>query len=370
MNTELRKSRNRRLAIWLIGVPMVVAAIYYTFFAADRYVSATQVTVRQSGHNDVPQLSGLAVMLAGGVNPASREETLYLREFITSIDMLNFLEEKVQWKEHYAGRWLDPLYLVFKNASAEFWLWYYQRMVTAQYDEETGLLRVEVQAFSPEFAQQSLKLILAESDRFVNEISHRMAREQVAFAESELESARKNYEKKREELLRFQSENGFLDAQASAESRAGVISELETALIHERANLKGLLGTLNPNSPQVRQSRNRIAALEQQLAVENKRLVSPPNGGHLNVVAARYRNLTIDAGIAEDAYKYSVNALEAARIDAVKKIRSLVTVVTPNAPDLALYPRKIYNLITLLIGLLLFYGVVRFVIATIEDHRD
>ncbi|HYG46025.1 MAG TPA: ABC transporter permease, partial [Bordetella sp.] len=110
------------MAIWIIGAPMVVAIVYYALFAVDRYVSATQITVRQAGTSESAQIPGLAVMLGGGVNPASREETLYLREFITSSDMLKVLEEKLHWKEHYAGKWQDPLYLVFKNASDEFWL--------------------------------------------------------------------------------------------------------------------------------------------------------------------------------------------------------------------------------------------------------
>lgn len=349
---------------------MVLAIVYYAIFAIDRYVSSSQLTVRQAGHDSSTQVPALAYMLGGGINPTSREETLYLREFITSADMFNVLEKDLHWKEHYAGKWRDPFYLGFRDASEEFWLWYYRRMVTAQFDEETGLLLVQVQAFSPEFAQKTLRTILAESERFVNEISHRMAREQVRFAQSELEIARKNYEEQREQLLQFQGKNNLLDAQATAESRAAIIADLEGQLTRERANLKALLSTLDANSPQVRQQRTKISALEQQLNVENKRLVSPPSGDQLNVIAARYRNLTVDTGIAEDAYKYAMTAVENARAEAVKKIRSLVTVVTPNLPELAVYPSRIYNLITIFIALLIFYGIVRFVIATIEDHQD
>lgn len=138
----------------------------------------------------------------------------------------------------------------------------------------------------------------------------------------------------------------------------------------ERATLKGLRSSLSMDTPQVRQQQTRIKALEDQLATENRRLVSTKDGDQLNVVASRYRNLTIDATIAEEAYKFAVGAVETARIEASKKIRSLVTIVSPNIPDKAIYPKRIYNLVTLLIGLLLLYGIARFVIAAIEDHRD
>lgn len=348
---------------------MLLAILYYSFFALDRYVSTAQVVVRQVGGNEAPQVPGLAVML-NGLNPTSREETLYLREFVTSQDMLNVLQEKLNWKSHYEGRWKDPLYWLLPGAPQEDVLDFYRRVVTAHFDEQTGLLSINVQAFSPQFSEQVLKTILAESERFVNEISHRMAREQMAFSQGELAKARLLYEERREDLLQFQSQNNLLDAEATAKSRAGVIAELEATLTKERTTLKSLLSTLNANTPQVRQQRNRIQAIEQQLAVETKRLISQAGGDRLNVVASKYRNLTIDAAIAEEAYKFAVSSVESARIEASKKLRSLVTVVSPNRPDTAVLPERIYNLITLLIALLLVYGIARFVVATIKDHRD
>lgn len=367
MNFEQLKSK--RLFLWIVGVPLILAVAYYSFFALDRYVSMAQVAVRQVGNNEAPQMPGLAVMLSG-LNPTSREETLYLREFLTSQDMLNVLQQKLNWSSHYAGRWQDPFYWLSRDAQREDLLEYYQRMVDAHFDEQTGLLSVRVQAFDPKFAEEALKVMLGESERFVNELSHRMAREQMAFAQSELAKARSAYEERREDMLKFQSSNNLLDAEATAKARAEIIAELEANLTKERTALKGLTGTLSSDTPQVRQQRNRIRALEQQLAAETQRLVSHKDGDRLNVVASRYRNLTIDAAIAEEAYKFAVSSVESARIEASKKLRSLVRVVSPNVPDRAIYPERIYGLVTLFLALLMLYGIARFVIATIEDHRD
>ncbi|MGW9063178.1 ABC transporter permease [Achromobacter animicus] len=367
MNFEQLKSK--RLFLWIVGVPLILAVVYYSFFALDRYVSMAQVAVRQVGNNEAPQMPGLAVMLSG-LNPTSREETLYLREFLTSQDMLNVLQQKLNWSSHYAGRWHDPFFWLAEDAQREDLLEYYQRMVSAHFDEQTGLLSVRVQAFDPKFAEEALKVMLGESERFVNELSHRMAREQMGFAQSELAKARSVYEERREDMLKFQSSNNLLDAEATAKARADIIAELEANLTKERTALKGLTGTLSSDTPQVRQQRNRIRALEQQLAAETQRLVSQKDGDRLNVVASRYRNLTIDAAIAEEAYKFAVSSVESARIEASKKLRSLVRVVSPNVPDRAIYPERMYGLVTLFLALLMLYGIARFVIATIEDHRD
>ncbi|KAA0911382.1 ABC transporter permease [Pusillimonas sp. ANT_WB101] len=364
-------SKTKTLAIWMVVVPMLLGVLYYTVFAADRYVSSAQAVVRQAGSESSAPMPGLALMIAGGVNPSSREETLYLREYITSIDMLKVLQKDLNWNDHYNQQVLDPLYWLSESAPQEDVLKFYRRVVQARYDETTGLLTVEVQALTPEFAEQVLQAILHESERFVDELSHNMALEQVRFANEQMEVARENYSSKQQEMLEFQNVNELLNAQASAESRATIIGSLEAELTKERASLKTLQSTLGNTTPQVRQQRVRIKALEQQLDAEKRTLTSNTKaGGQLNVIAAKYRDVEMAVGIAEQSYKASVVAVENARIEAGKKIRSLVKIVTPNMPQEAVYPTRVYNLATLFIVLLLIYGIAAFVLATIEDHRD
>lgn len=350
---------------------MLLALLYYALFAVNRYVSTAQTVVRQANTESGANMPGLALLIGGGVNPSSREETLYLREFVLSTDMLKVLQQNLKWSSHYTGQLRDPFFWVGNSVSQEDLLKFYRRMVQAHYDEMTGLLLIEVQALTPEFAQVTLQAILEESERFVDVLSHNMAHDQMRFAQSELVLARRNYEEKQQLMVQFQNDNELLNAETLAESRALIISTLESELTKERANLKALRSTLGANTPQIRQQVVRIKALEEQLEVEKKTLVSSPvHGSKLNVIAAKFRDLQIEVGIAEESYKTAVVAVENARIEAGKKIRSLVEVVTPNMPEDAIYPHRLYNLFTLLIGLLLIYGITRFILATIEDHRD
>ncbi len=357
------------LAVAMVALPMALAIIYYAAFAVDRFVSSSQVVVRQDGNNQAAQVPGLATLLTG-TNPASREETLYLREYITSMDMMLLLEDRVHWIEQYAAQRSDVFFWLNKDAEREDLLSYYQRMVSAHYDETTGLLRVEVQAFTPELSEKMLRTILQASEHFVNEVSHNIAREQMKFAQSELETARLNYAKRKTQLLTFQNENKVLDGGNSAQSRATIIADLESQYTKEQALLTEMSFKLRADAPQIRQQRQKVEAITQQLAKEKRLLVSSPQGSQLNVVASRFQQLTLDAGIAEESYKMAVSAVDNARIEASKKIRTLVTVVSPNTPQLALYPERWYNLATILLGLLMLYGITRFILASIEDHRD
>jgi len=367
--SNMGKIKGWRLAIAMIILPMILAAAYYFLFAVDRYVSFAQVVVRQDGNNSAAQVPGIATLLSG-TNPVSREETLYLREYITSTEMMMLLEDRVHWIEQYADQRSDVFFWLDNKAEREDLLKYYQRMVTAHFDETTGLLRVEVQAFSPELSEKILRTILEASEHFVNEVSHRIAREQMKFAEIELGNARQAYATRKTELLDFQNVNKVLDGGNSAQNRATIIAELESQYTKEQATLTEMLFKLRADAPQVRQQKQKVEAIIQQLSKEKQTLVSSPKGSQLNVVASRYQQLMLDAGIAEASYKTAVAALDNARIETSKKIRTLVTVVSPNTPQLAVYPERWYNLATILLGLLMLYGITRFVLASIEDHRD
>lgn len=357
------------LFIYLVVVPIALVGIYYAFFSLDRYVSTARIVVRQPHESAGANIPSLALLM-GSTNPTSREETLFVQDFIQSIDMMNNLREKTKWVDAYADQYGDPLFYLKKDAPSEDILKFYRRIVQTHFDEFTGLLEVEIQTPDPALSKAMLDEILTESERFVNEISHKIARDHLSFADTEMAKARRNYVKSRDLLIAFQGANNLLDAKSSAQSRAATIAGLEDLLTKERASLKGLRATLDANSPQVLQQQVKIRAIEQQLNAEKKALLSSGDGEQLNIIASEYQNLTVDAGISEESYKLAVTALENARIEASKKIRSLVTVVRPALAEKAIYPERLYNLATLFILLVLLYGVVRFVIATIEDHRD
>lgn len=358
------------LFVFTVIVPMLVGIVYYSFFALDRYESTADVVVRQpGGGGGVGAVAGLAMMV-GGANPTSREETLFLQAYVTSADMLQVLEREVNWTEHYQGRWTDPLYWLPADSTQEEKLAFYQRVVLATFDETNGLLKLSVQGFDAVFAQQVLDVIVTTSQAFVNELSRQMAREQLRFSQGELALARRTYEEKRQTLIDFQRTSNVLDLEFTAQARATLINELESELVKARAEMSALISQLSVNSPQVQQKRSMIDSLEKEIAIERQRLTSSQTNAGLNVLASEYRELTVDAGIAEEAYKFAVASVENARIEATKQLRALLVIVQPNLPDEPSYPERLYNLVALLLGLLMLYGIFRFIAATIDDHRD
>ena len=359
----------RTLKIVLIGLPLLLYGLYLALVAADRYVSESVIAV-QSDNGETNVLPGAAMLLAG-IASGGHQDTLYVREFVHSQDLLLKLERKLKLREHFGGPKADLPYRLFASESLEDFLRYYRARVQVVYDDRSALLRLRVQGFDPTFAQQLNQAILDESERFVNESSHRVARERLRFSEGELTLAGERLLKARNDLLAFQNKNKLLDPTLQAQAAGVLTAELQGSRSRLEAELNGLLGFLNEDSYQVRALRGRIDALNKQILAERARATADSRSGtRLSQLAIDFQGLQLQAEFARDAYKLALAAVENARIDATRKIKSLTVVEPPSLPETAEYPLVGYNLATLLAICLLTYAIVRLVLATIREHID
>lgn len=366
---ELRDLTPRRLKIVIVLVPVLLAAVYLVVFAANRYVSESSVALQQSG-GDVSALPGAALMLAGLSSPA-RNETLYLLQYMQSLALLKELDAKLDLRKHYGSERLDPFNRLWAGASQERFLDYYRSRVEVVFDDASSTLTVRTQGFDPAFAQRLNRAILEASERFVNEMSHSLARERLAFGEGELARSAERLQEARTEVLAFQSKNGLLDPTVQAEASSALSAQMQASISKSEAELRGLRSFMTEDAPQVKALRAQIAATQAQLDADRARSTrSDPKSDRLGELALEFQALRMRTEFALDAYKVALVAIESARIEATRKVKSLVVIEPPSLPETAEYPRRMYNLTTVLVVCLLIYLVTRLVIATIREHQD
>jgi capsular polysaccharide transport system permease protein len=367
----MRYVTRRKLLRALVIAPMLLALLYFTVVATNRYVSESTLIVRQSNQTGGSGVPGAALLLAG-VMPSSREDTMYLRDYIQSLDLLKRLDERLHVREHFTQKaGFDPFFRLYGFFPQEWFLAYFRNRVELLLDDDSGVLSVRVQGFDAEFAQQLNSEILKESERFINAMSQNMARDQMAFAEGELARASQRLQKAKHNLLSFQATNKLLDPVAQAQATEALTSGLQAQISAKEAELKQAVTYLNEDSYQVKALRGTVEALRKQLDQENRKATSgPANGSQINAQAARFQDLTLEVGFAQDAYKAAFTAVENARIEASRKLKTVAVIEAPTRPETAEYPRRIYNLITLALLCAMLYGVARLVVATIREHRD
>ncbi|MCB2020956.1 MAG: capsular biosynthesis protein [Burkholderiaceae bacterium] len=366
---ELKDLTPRRLKIVLIAAPMLLATLYFTVFAANRYVSESTVAL-QHASNDVSSLPGAALLLAGLSSP-SRSEALYLRQYLQSLALLKDLDAKLDLRKHYEAEKLDGFARLWGGASQERFLDYFRNRVDVTVDEASATITVRVQGFDPAFAQTLNRAILKEGERFVNEMSHSLAREKLSFAESELARAGEHLQESTREVLAFQNQYGLLDPSIDAQASGALSAQMQASITRSEAELRGLRSFMTEDAPQVKALRSQIRATQAQLEVERTRATG--TGGQserLGALTIEFKSLRMKAEFALDAYKVALVAIEGARMEATRKLTSLIVIEPATLPETAEYPRRLYNLVTLFVVCLLLYAVARLVIATIREHQD
>lgn len=200
---------------WLVGmvvVPWTLAATYYVGFASDRFVSETSFMVEKNDGTS-QGVDGFSLL---GMTPQAGNDQKILEAFITSPDMMFYLDEKIALKQHYmeSADWLSRLP---KDASYENFLQYYRDHLRIRYNDTNGLLELEVQGFSPNFAQILAQHVLSRSEAFVNQISHELAGEQLSFVQSEVQLSEQRLKEITAQLLAFQNETGLRVRQSKAQ---------------------------------------------------------------------------------------------------------------------------------------------------------
>nr|WP_096023173.1 capsule biosynthesis protein [Campylobacter lanienae] len=346
---------------------MIVVIFYYTFIAADRYVSNVSLSVKSTDGSSPISLSGIESLV--GVASSSTEDIKLLQEYIKSFDMLQKLDEKINLRSLYEKQKLDLFFRIYSSTSKESYLKYYRDRIHILFDDTTGLLNVAVEGFSPEDARNISAAILEECERFINEISHNIAREQLRFAQGELESAKQKYKDAKNELLAFQNEYGVFDPQSLAKTKAGFITEIELQISKKETELNTMRSYLNDNAPEIAALKAELRAHKEQLEKEKSKVASNASQDKLNDVVAQFEALYLNLSFAEDVYKTAITAVETTRIEIGRKAKQVVVIQSPYVPDSAAYPNKMYNIITIFVILTLIFGVVRLVRAIIDEHR-
>jgi capsular polysaccharide transport system permease protein len=242
--------------------------------------------------------------------------------------------------------------------------------VEVEFSDVNGLLTIRTQGFDAELAEKLNRAILDSSERFVNEFSHRIAAEQMQFSKGEFDAAAVKWQAAKAKLAEFQTANKILDPVAQTTAASLLTAELQATVARLEADLKSKLSYMQADAPQIITLRDQISANRAQLEVEKARTTNSQGGDRLGALNNQYQELLLNAAIVEEQYKQASSALEAARVEAARKLKSFVIVEAPSRADSAEYPRRIYDLLTLLALCAIVYSVVRLIVATIQEHQD
>ena len=358
----------RQRVFGTVFIACVLAVIYWGLIASDRYVSEARVIIQRT---DLAggQAMDFGSLLAGAGN-GNRADQLLLRDQLLSMDMLQKLDEKLHLRAHYSAEQHDLLSRMWSpDVSQEGFYRYYRTHVSVELDDYAGVLVIKAQGYDPKKAHAISSMLIEEGERGMNNMSHLMALEQVAFIKKQVDQMAQRFQDARLAVLSYQNRKGLASPLSTAENVVGAINRLEAQRTEIQAHRRALLGYLTPQAPNVIELDLQLDAIEKQIVQEQGRLTSP-NGKMLNSTVEEYQRLEMAAMFAQDIYKTGLIALEKGQVEATRMLKKVSILQAPTLPQQALEPRRIYNIIVFILVAMLIAGILYLLAAIIRDHKD
>ena len=352
------------LFILIVVLPLGLFAYYELRMASDRFHSDSSISITED-KKSVPTLDLSAI----GIPSASgNSDAMTVIEFASSPEMMEHLDQRLHLRKHYANEALDWWSRLPKNASREDFYDYMAGMISISYDQVSHLVKIQVQAFSREFAQSIVVALLERSQNFVDRLNSRMTDEKIKFLETQLIGTEARLTGAKSNLLAFQKENNLFSVETEANLINASIASLNAELLSKQGQLEVSRRELDEEAPAIKQLRAEIETLQKQIASEKDRLAIGSSGSAVSDLSSRFAEIQANVTFLENIYKANLAQLEAARVEAAQRLKYLIVVTSPTLADSSLYPARGYNIVTAAIILLMVYFIISLMVAIIREH--
>jgi capsular polysaccharide transport system permease protein len=349
----------------LVLIASVLVVIYYALIASPIYITETKFVVKQAGGTEAA-LMGIAALAS--TSSASRD-ALLIKEYIESREMAQVLDDTIALRAHYQNGNNDLLSRLSRDDTIEDYVEFYQTHIQVRHDEMSDLVIIEAQAFNTDYSLQLGQALLKQSEYFINTLGDKMAQEQLAYAQKEVERLHANMQTKQQVLLAFQNNNQLYSPEQQSNTLLAAIGELQASIIKANAKLKEMSAVMRNDAAEVRAQHNLIASLSEQLIEEKSKLTSADQQS-LNKINANFNEIKLSVELASGLYQSALSGMEVVRADAYRKLKHLLIVQHPLMPETDKYPRRIYSIVTWFISLILIYLLGRLMWAIIKEHKE
>lgn len=355
----------------LVLLPSLVWAWYLWARASDQYVSTVGFSVRkEQGGAAIDLLGGLSAFGGGG---GSASDTDILYEYIRSQDMVEKIDSELDLRPRLSRDWPHDFVFAFNpSGHIEDLTKYWRRQVNVVYDNTTGLITLNVSAFTPQDAQQIAEAVFKESSDKINQLSTIARDDSTRLAEAELKKTRQELTETRQAMTAFRMRSQIVDPTADLTSQMGVLSGLQGRLAEQLVAHDLLIDNAKPTDHRVVQSQQKIDALRKLIEAERAKFGSSssgPAGESYSQLMAEYEKLAVDREFAEGAYRSARIAYESATAEAQRQARYLAAHIQPKVAQSSTEPNRIW-LLCVVVGLLLIgWSILVLIYYSIRDRR-
>jgi len=351
--------------IALVVVPAIAVASYLWIIAVDQYASTVGFSVRTERVSSALDILGGITRLSGG--SSSDSDILY--DYIRSQELVGELDKQVDLRTIYSEAWPNDPYFAFDpDGSIEDLVDHWKQKVQVVYDDSSSLMTLRVLAFSPDEATMIATKILEHSTDKINTLAAESQEDATRYARTEMERALTRLKGAREAMTAFRMRTQMVDPVADLQGQMGILNSLQAQLAQSYVELDLLRVTTSAADPRILQGEQRITVIRNRMNEERLKFSESdkgPGGEDYASMVAEFERLSVDREFAEQTYRVSLAAYDAAQAEAMRKSRYLAAHILPTTAEKSEYPKRwtllgltgFFLLMAWAVGVLIFYSV-------------
>ncbi len=366
------RRRQRLLAMTLgIGLPTLVAGLYYGLIASDRYVSDTQMVLSDQGAGPGAMAGGkssLLSMIGVAAGGDQSNENAIVVNYLTSTQAMEAADKAIGLRQMWSASSIDYFSRLSPNASQEDFLKYYKQHVILVSDPTEPVIEVQVAAFHPQEAQLIAKTLVTLAQQKLNTAFIGMREDALAFARSEVTRAEQQLAGINDKLRNFRNTHTEIDPKAGAQGVGTVTMGLFAQLSSTEAELRTTLSYAREDSPVIKKLRSRIDALKKQIAQNRGLLAGDHKEQPYADLLANYEGMMLDQKFAQEAYTSAMAFLASSRASLAHQHAYLIDFLTPTLPEEAVEPRGTRNVLVVFFASALLWLTGSLVVSALREH--
>ncbi|MEP9353077.1 hypothetical protein ABLE93_05690 [Xanthobacter sp. KR7-65] len=318
-------------------LPTVAVFVYLATLAAPQFRSETRFVVR--GNLETVSNTGAAVSSSNVPQVANTQEARVIVDYLRSRAMVDALQEQLNLKRVFGIGARDPVFALSGSASTEDLVAYWNRQVSVSLEQLSGVIRVQVSAFSPESAALLAAAVVRQAEAVANDLTARNRGDRVLEAEAEERAAFTELAVVRTSLEAFRNTQGTLDPTRTASDAFAVISKLRDQRSALNTDLTAARARLAEESPVVRALKERLRSLDEKIAGLDGALLGGSGGqegSSGNLVAGA--ELEARRRLAEQRLKQAEAELADARMERARQQVYILAFMAPTLPHEKAFP--------------------------------
>ena len=361
----------------ILFLSLFVSSVYYIFYIeTERYESQSIIMIKDLSKEQSTSSLG-SLLLPVGAGSESMVDAKLLEVYIKSLDMFSVLDKEFNLTAYYKSEKIDILH----RLSNDFFLpsyWFNKENLLVEnnkdlliiYDEPSTTIKLGFAHENGKTAKKIVESIIRQSSKILNLFENKNTKVVLDFLKKQERQKHQLFISSLEDLLIYQNRTSTIDPKVDINVKNKILAGLEGDLIQKNVEYNSKAQYLNVNNAEMRLLKGNIHFIEKSIKEIKAKITGKEGNQKLNVNMSDFTLLTSKLEFNKQLYIQTLVKLEETKVLVSQNTKNLIVVSQASIADSYTYPNKFKDTFSVLIILMLIYGIINLIFIIIRDHKD